>query len=223
MTTKELSFNDLHIAESDVWRQMGYGETIPDRRVTDTTRQIMDETAQVVKPLFGYRVLKGEVEGRLLRVADKELQVGRTIATQLVKAEAFALFVVTAGREFEMYQQEVAARGDILEAFITDAVGSLVAEHCADQMETHLQASIDKLGWRHTNRFSPGYCHWPVSDQQALFCLLGNAPCGVTLHESSLMTPIKSVSGVIGLGTHVEHEDYACAFCNRTDCTLRKR
>jgi hypothetical protein len=86
MTTKELSFNDLHIAESDVWRQMGYGETIPDRRVTDTTRQIMDETAQVVKPLFGYRVLKGEVEGRLLRVAEKELQVGRTIANQLFKA-----------------------------------------------------------------------------------------------------------------------------------------
>lgn len=223
MTIKELVFEDLHITEREVWRQMGYGETTPDDRVAKTTRQIIREVSPMVHPRFGYTVVSGELLSNLLRVDNQTLHVGKTIATQLKKSEAFALFVATVGREFEQFQQKVSGSDDILHAFITDALGSVMAEHCADQLENHLQTSIDKLGWRHTNRFSPGYCHWPITDQPTLFALLGEASCGVTLNESCLMSPIKSVSGIIGVGSQVEHKDYACAFCNKADCMFRKR
>jgi hypothetical protein len=48
-------------------------------------------------------------------------------------------------------------------------------------------------------------------------------PCGVMLTESSLMLPIKSVSGVIGLGPDVRHQDYTCGLCSYADCFRRKR
>ena len=106
--------------------------------------------------------------------------------------------------------------------FIADALGSVIAEHCADQMEICLQESIDKLGWRHTNRFSPGYCGWHVSQQQLLFPLFGGNTCGVCLTESSLMVPIKSVSGIIGLGEKVRKLNYTCGLCDFKQCYKRK-
>ena len=111
----------------------------------------------------------------------------------------------------------------MVQVFIADALGSVIAEHCADQMEQHLQQSIDKLGWHHTNRFSPGYCGWHVSEQQLLFPLFQGHTCGVTVNASSLMVPIKSVSGIIGIGRNVRHLDYTCGLCDFQQCYKRHR
>ena len=47
--------------------------------------------------------------------------------------------------------------------------------------------------------------------------------CGVSLTESSLMVPIKSVSGIIGLGPQVRHLDYTCGLCDFKQCYKRKQ
>ena len=91
-------------------------------------------------------------------------------------------------------------------------------------MEEALQAFIDKTGWKHTNRFSPGYCGWHVSEQQRLFSLFPTAnPCGIRLTDSSLMIPIKSVSGIIGIGKNVRHLDYSCGLCNYSKCYKKRK
>jgi cobalamin-dependent methionine synthase I len=149
--------------------------------------------------------------------------MGNIILRQLRGSEAYALFVCTAGVEYEAYQQRLKEQGDMVRVFIADALGSVIAEKCADQMEIALQESIDKLGWKHTNRFSPGYCGWHVSQQQMLFPLFQEHTCGVTLTDSSLMVPIKSVSGIIGLGTGVRKLDYTCGLCDFKQCYKRKK
>lgn len=57
----------------------------------------------------------------------------------------------------------------MVKVFVADSIGSVIAEKAADCMELSLQKAIDERGWRHTNRFSPGYCGWHVSQQQMLF------------------------------------------------------
>ena len=69
--------------------------------------------------------------------------------------------------------------------------------------------------------FLPYVDCWPVSDQASLFRLLGDAPCGVTLNAQCLMSPVKSVSGVIGLGTGLRRLAYACQLCTMTGCRFR--
>ena len=149
--------------------------------------------------------------------------MGRIILRQLRGSEAYALFICTCGVKFEAYQQRLKQQGDMVRVFIADALGSVIAEHCADQMEIALQESIDKLGWHHTNRFSPGYCGWHVSQQQLLFPLFQGHTCGVTLTDSSLMLPIKSVSGIIGLGASVRKLNYTCGLCDFKQCYKRKK
>ena len=213
MTEKTLSFEELGITAADVYEQMGYHDAQPDKATQQETAMILKEVSLWLRPQFSYFVVNKQ----------PDFEMGNIILRQLRGSEAFALFICTSGLEFETYQQRLKEQGDMVRVFIADSLGSVIAEKCADQMETALQESIDKLGWHHTNRFSPGYCGWHVSQQQQLFPLFEGHTCGVRLTDSSLMLPIKSVSGIIGLGKEVRHLDYTCGLCNFEKCYKRRK
>ena len=213
MTEKILTYHDLSITPADVYEQMGYHDAEPDEVTKGELTRIVSEVSQWLRPQFSYFVVG----------VQPDFDMGKIILRQLRGSEAYALFICTAGVEYEAYQQRLKEQGDMVRVFIADALGSVIAEKCADQMEIALQASIDKLGWHHTNRFSPGYCGWHVSQQQLLFPLFQGHTCGVTLTDSSLMVPIKSVSGIIGLGASVRKLDYTCGLCDFKQCYKRKK
>ena len=212
MTQKTLDFDALEITPVDIYEQMGYHGEEPDEATRKEVQTVLEEVRPWLRPQFCYLVIK-ELP---------EFDMGKIILRQLRGSEAYALFICTSGIEYEAYLQQLKDNGDMVRVFIADALGSVIAEHCADQMEICLQESIDKLGWRHTNRFSPGYCGWHVSQQQLLFPLFGGQACGVCLTESSLMVPIKSVSGIIGLGEKVRKLDYTRGLCDFKQCYKRK-
>ena len=213
MTEKILTYHDLSITPADVYEQMGYHDAEPDEVTKGELTRIVSEVSQWLRPQFSYFVVG----------VQPDFDMGKIILRQLRGSEAYALFICTAGVAYETYQQRLKEQGDMVRVFIADALGSVIAEKCADQMEIALQASIDKLGWHHTNRFSPGYCGWHVSQQQLLFPLFQGHTCGVTLTDSSLMVPIKSVSGIIGLGASVRKLDYTCGLCDFKQCYKRKK
>ena len=213
MTEKTLSFEELGITPADVYEQMGYHDAQPDKATQQETATILKEVSQWLRPQFSYFVVNKQ----------PDFEMGNIILRQLRGSEAFALFICTSGLEFETYQHRLKEQGDMVRVFIADALGSVIAEKCADQMEKALQESIDKLGWKHTNRFSPGYCGWHVSQQQLLFPLFQGHTCGVKLTDSSLMVPIKSVSGIIGLGEKVRKLEYTCGLCDFKQCYKRKK
>ena len=212
MTQKTLHYDDLQITLTDVYEQMGYHGVLPDEVTQQETVTVISKVREIIQPQFCFFVVRQL----------PTFQMGHIIERQLQGSEAYALFVCTAGTTFEEYQQRLKGEGDMVKVFIADALGSVIAEKCADRMEETLQQSIDKLGWHHTNRFSPGYCGWHVSQQQLLFPLFDGNTCGVHLTDSSLMMPIKSVSGIIGLGPDVRHLDYSCGLCDFTQCYKRK-
>jgi hypothetical protein len=213
VTEKTLSFEELGITPADVYEQMGYHDAQPDKATQQETAMILKEVSQWLRPRFSYFVVNKQ----------PDFEMGNIILRQLRGSEAFALFICTSGLEFETYQHRLKEQGDMVRVFIADALGSVIAEKCADQMEKALQESIDKLGWKHTNRFSPGYCGWHVSQQQLLFPLFQGHTCGVKLTDSSLMIPIKSVSGIIGLGEKVRKLEYTCGLCDFKQCYKRKK
>jgi hypothetical protein len=91
-----------------------------------------------------------------------------------------------------------------------------------DRLQEALADQLGERGIRITNRYSPGYCEWHVSEQQKLFRLLPAGYCGVSLTDSSLMRPIKTVSGFIGVGPEVRRNAYTCGLCELQDCLYRR-
>jgi hypothetical protein len=144
------------------------------------------------------------------------------ITKRLRSASTVAFFVCTIGKQFEEWSKHEIDSGDLLKGYIIDHIASEVVERIADQMELRLDEIIIKRGWERTNRYSPGYCDWSVSEQHKLFSYFPLNPCGVTLTESALMIPIKSVSGVIGLGPNAIRRDYECSLCKLENCFMRR-
>ena len=213
MTEQTLTYDELQITPEDIYEAMGYHGALPDEATQHETQAIIDDIRRWLRPQFCFFV----------RQALPDFDIGRIIERQLRGSEAYTLFICTSGVEFEAYQQRLKQADDMVRVFIADSLGSVIAEKCADQMEIAVQESIDKLGWHHTNRFSPGYCGWHVSQQQLLFPLFEGHTCGVRLTDSSLMLPIKSVSGIIGLGKEVRRLDYTCGLCNFEKCYKRHK
>ena len=105
---------------------------------------------------------------------------------------------------------------------ITDALGSLTVENAMDKIQSRLADDMLADGLHISNRYSPGYCNWPLREQKTLFELIGNNPTGITLSDSCLMYPTKSVSGIIGIGPRMRRLEYGCPACDNKGCVYRR-
>ena len=173
----------------------------------------------------GYVVAKVEALSTAdgsVTVAGSVLQTGVQVCGYLKGAEEAALFLCTAGARFSDEVQALNAAGDYLEGYVLDAIGSLTVERAMDRIQQSLEQEQAARGRKITNRYSPGYCNWPLKDQRALFELIGENPTAIRLSPSCLMSPIKSVSGIIGLGPTVRRREYGCVVCRNETCIYRK-
>ncbi len=146
---------------------------------------------------------------------------GRHVVRYLKGSQSLALFVCTAGKEISMRSRQLMAEGNLLEGYVADLTGSLLVETAMNWVHDTLRHNMEKKGLKITNRYSPGYCNWDVAEQHLLFTLLPENFCGITLSESALMSPIKSVSGIIGIGKNVRHHQYGCSACPDVGCIFR--
>ncbi len=147
---------------------------------------------------------------------------GSIIAKRLRHSQTVALFVATVGPGLEIWSKNLMAGTDLLKGYIVDTVGSEAVEQVANWLEPKLADTVHPAGWKLTNRYSPGYCGWSVAEQQKLFSFLPEGFCGIRLTPTALMIPIKSVSGMIGVGPEVKREAYQCAICDMEDCFRRR-
>lgn len=226
MIVRELTYCQLGITPDDVYTQMGYGSSTPDSATVAETHAMLKEAEAVTRPSFCFFITDGSLDSDSARLSamGHDFDIGKIISRQLRGSQRYVFFVATAGAAFEELRKATEDNGDMVRAFIIDSIGSVIAEKTADRMEEALDSLLSSAGLKHTNRFSPGYCGWHVSGQHDLFALFPDGrPCGVTLTPSALMIPIKSVSGVIGVGENVRHLDYTCGLCDYKLCYKRQK
>jgi hypothetical protein len=157
-----------------------------------------------------------------IRAQALSFEVGKIVSGQLARSTALAVFLCTAGKGIEELSRDLISGGDPFTGFVADTMGSLVVETAVDRLQDTLEKRMAERGLRITNRYSPGYCEWHVSEQQKLFRLLPAGYCGVSLTDTSLMRPIKTVSGFIGVGPEVRRAPYTCGLCDLQDCLYRR-
>ncbi len=218
-----LSLDDLTLKRDDIYLNVGYGGQMPDDAVAGKIEQIIAYAGTICRPRIGYRICRGGVENiRYLNIEGRSMKVGSKLAGYYAKATQYAVFVATAGQEYDDYLRQLRQSDEMLDEYLADAVGSEIAEATVRYFEEQIRLKAIEDGLCITPVYSPGYNGWHVEEQKSLFSLLPDRVCGVTLNESSLMYPVKSVSGVIGLGKEVEASPVACAICGLQSCYKRK-
>lgn len=158
-----------------------------------------------------------------LHLTGKTFHIKKMVAAGLTKSSNIAVFAGTCGHEVEHLSHHLIGKGHHLEGLITDLIGSEITESIAEAIHKKIGEQAAQNGFKITNRYSPGYCQWNVADQQPLFTLLGEKNCGIRLTDSSLMIPIKSVSGIVGIGREVQFRDYNCSRCDADYCLYRDK
>lgn len=219
-----IDVDDLAISKTDVVRALGYRDGAIPEHFDALIDRILPHAPQRCAINAGYRVLDirrpdhqndGFYAGKVFFTTQK------IIAARMKKAERAACFICTIGPDMERWAGQLVSEGDTVMGHLVDTVATVAVEGAVDRVHDHLKKKMLEQGLHVTNRYSPGYCGWPVWDQHALFSLFPKGFCGVTLTESALMKPVKSVSGVIGIGPKVAFAGYDCDACAVNDCIYR--
>lgn len=135
-----------------------------------------------------------------------------------------AVFVATAGPEVERLAAGRMLAGDRLAGLVVNAVGAERAEAAAALVQADLAARAASAGLVLTLPYSPGYCGMAITEQRTLFAAVDPSPVGVRLSPDCMMVPLKSVSGLIGLGeAGVIAPHYSpCERCSHHNCAMRR-
>ena len=148
----------------------------------------------------------------------------KVIAPLLEQCEKAAVFLVTIGEHLEEMAYQLAEDGLIVQATVLDAIGSVAAEGVADYVQGKIKETANNQGLVISQRFSPGYCDWDISQQRTVFWAVSGDSMGIHLTDGCLMIPRKSISGVIGIGPRYGNvENYnPCRTCDKHDCQGRR-
>jgi len=138
--------------------------------------------------------------------------------------EWVAAAVCTIGDGLERRVAELWAARELPLAAMLDSVGSGAVESLAEYVNDLLCQEAIPLGLPVTNRVSPGYGRWDVSQQTSLFAMCPGDAIGVSLNEACFMVPVKSISllAAAGAGAKVDHYFSQCARCWMPDCAYRR-
>ena len=137
------------------------------------------------------------------------------------KAEKLHLFAVTIGEHITEEINKYFDQNEFPIGSFIDSGASLTADNIVGILENRLANELTTLA------YSPGYCGWHVSGQRKLFQFLKPEQIGITLNNSCLMTPLKSVSGVLVSGPgniHIFDNNYSfCEECTTYSCKIRMK
>ena len=155
-----------------------------------------------------------------------DLSFAKTDASALRRhlsgCESVILFAATIGlgidRLIARYSRLSPARALLFQALGAERIECLCDVFCAD-----MRQRLAQNGKHLTKRFSPGYGNLPLTLQTDIFRAL-DCPrtIGLSLTDSLLMMPSKSVTALIGVSASptVPFPD-GCAVCQKTDCNFR--
>ncbi len=187
-----------------------------ERAVERALAQARVETVLRRAPLV--RVGGGVIEGQGIRI--HSLRWAR-VAERAEKPASVCAFVLTLGERLD--ETVSALQGEsFFDAYLLDAAGSELAEETADALEKFLASRAAAEGMEITARFSPGYCDWDLKQgQDALFRFLDAGSVGVRCNEAGMMSPLKTISGVVIASPRVPVR-VACSWCSQRECVHRR-
>ena len=213
------------IDRGEVLRYLGYAGQALDQPIGQRIDEMMARCLKVSNPGFVYRVFPIDVADAAVRLEGTTLEVpGADIVAHLGGARECAVMAATAGLGNERELQRLARTGG-LDGILFDACGSALAEAVADACNAAIIAEARTRGLFAKWRYSPGYGDVPLDVQPAIVRVLSaDKRLGISVTESNLLIPAKSVTALVGLFDTPQEEARSCSTCPFAPyCDLRRK
>jgi len=173
-------------------------------KADEATASLMEDCLCEAADALTYKVCFGElsaaIEGEICDFGMFSLSSGN-LARNLSGCPRVILFAATVGvgidRLIHKYSRIAPSRALMMQAIGAERIEALCDLFCAD-MEKEMGASLRP-------RFSPGYGDLPLSVQKDIIALLDTPKrIGLSLNDSLLMSPTKSVTAFAGITNTTE-------------------
>lgn len=169
--------------------------------VDESIDSLINECIELVKNKAGFKYIYQEFTTTFPFLENKDYQ------ELLSNTSSYLLIGTTLGIEIDRlikYYEKI----DLTKSVILDAVASAYLEYKADLYEKNMNREL-------TFRFCPGYGNTSLEDNRQIHQIIkADKFLGITLLDTNLMVPLKSMLGVIGVGKNMNKN------CN--NCILKK-
>lgn len=195
-TVYSLSFKEPSINKKEIMRYMssqGGGDEI-----LGLVDECLAEVREMLQYKVCYAILTAETDSNIISLSCGQI-TSRNLAKNLSDCDKAIIFAATIGigidRLISKYSRLSPAKALCLQAIGAERVEALCNDFC-EKMKSEFQGKGESL----RPRFSPGYGDLPLETQKMIFSLL-DCPkrIGVTLGDTLLMSPSKSVTAFIGI------------------------
>lgn len=223
--TYQFDFKDLKLSSAEIESVLGYKVGEDRELVTSLIEETLKESQEISNIKAQFTVFKDvqfDNDTKSVGINEIYFQIKKIVFAQIKKSDSVAIFLCTAGEEIGIRSRKAMKERDFLKGYIYDVVGSEIVEAAADLLQADLKKTMLDSEKKITNRYSPGYCGWDVAEQHKLFQLIPENYCDIKLTPSALMNPVKSISGIIGIGKDVKINPYTCKMCDMKDCVYRR-
>lgn len=214
----------MYIDRKEALRYMGYRGQKIDESLQNLLDDCIDEVMDISKQSFIYEIfdIESREEGLYLKGSTLMLR-GEAIHAHLKKAEKCAVMAVTLGLEVD---RRIAfySKTNLTKSLVFDACAAAAVESLCDMVQSEIAAKAVAMGLEITSRFSPGYGDFSIDIQKEIAKVLKTyEKLGLSVNESSIMIPRKSVTAVIGMQAEkCSAICHKCNSCEDKDCLYRK-
>ncbi len=214
----------VEIDRETLLKLAGYSDKRPaPRRLVVVAEQVIERARALAHPRAIYEVHETahSEDGAVLLGGGRF--TGKILSRVLKGSDLAAVYAATLGPELDEESSRLAGEGDVLSSVLLDTAGSLVlAKASIFFIGKVFDAQAAPRGCAVTPPFGPGQCRWDLTEQRVLFDLIAPSRIGITLTDTFLMIPKKSVSGILGIGKPDEiFTTTPCRICDRKDCPGR--
>ncbi len=193
--------------------------------IEEQVARAIQAASKMVKPQVSYDIFDFTLDEENKRIifTDNIYFSDEYIFKNLKGADEILLAILTLGDVIENESADCFACKDYLMGMIYDAIGSVALNELKRNFFEMLCKKVcaEKKGI--TRGFSPGSGRWDIRDQAHIFKLVDTKSIGVTLKESMMMKPVKSLSVVYGIGKNlaIPDSEHECEDCDLINCQFR--
>lgn len=221
-----IDLNDIIPASKDVMNHQGIPE---DAAIPDHIISLFEDAVNVFKQKAKPAAIIKNVtvdEFDDIFEGEKKNEDQTPLENIYPPSDDLALFALTVGSEIVDTINDLFNTKDFAPGAMLDSVASMAADKSVEVLEAYLYNNLSEKNLTKKGSivlgYSPGYCGWDLSGQKKLFQHLNPEEIGITLNESFLMSPLKSVSGVLVHGDkeiHVFESSFTfCSYCKNQTC-----
>ena len=204
-------------------RYLGYRKTEPDERVAAMIDQCIGEVQAAAVPKSVYERFPLTISGGdTIRIGSLHLQ-SRSLLKNLAGCGEAYLFAATLGIAVDTLIKRTALL-DSAKGLVMQAAAAAVIEAYCDEVNARLRQAAENENLFLRPRYSPGYGDLSLDCQRDFLNLLkAQKNIGLTVTDSGLMVPVKSVTALIGISPiRTACHTQGCEACRKTDCAYRR-